>query len=191
VTHIEWYLSEQERRDLKQLDSIIGEYGDGVVQPSLSREFIETLQQQDSLLESSGSSPTSQPELSDDAVNVMTIHKSKGLDFPVVLIPRLTDDEWKPSSRSYDAVEAAVTDEPDAAFMQDFVERDAREQRRLLHVGITRAEEFLVLSGASDEEDGENKEEMGQVCRGGTSVTVGSREQRPSGLGRPPRCLAR
>jgi len=160
VTRIEWYLSGQERRDLTQLDSFIGEYGDDAVQPHLSREFIETLRQQDSLLESSGSSPTSQPELSDDAVNIMTLHKSKGLDFPVVLIPRLTADEWEPSSRDYDALEEAVTDEPEAAFGEDFVERDAREQRRLLHVGITRAEDILVLSGGSDEEEGDTADEM-------------------------------
>ena len=161
VTRVEWYLSEQERRDLTQLDDIVGEYGDDTVQPPLSRDFIETLRQQDSLLESSGSSPTSQPELSEDAVNVMTIHKSKGLDFPVVLIPRLTADEWKPSSRDYDALEEAVTDEPEAAFREDFVERDAREQRRLLHVGITRAEEVLVLSGGSDEEGDTAEETLG------------------------------
>ena len=157
VTRVEWYLSEQERRDLTQLDEIVGEYGDDAVQPPLSRDFVELLRRQDSLLESSGSSPTSQPELSDDAVNVMTLHKSKGLDFPVVLIPRLTADEWAPSSRGYDALEEAVTDEPEAAFREDFVERDAREQRRLLHVGITRAEEVLVLSGGSDEEDDETE----------------------------------
>jgi superfamily I DNA/RNA helicase len=160
VTRVEWYLSEQERRDLTQLDDFVGEYGDDAVQPHLSREFIEALGQRDSLLESGGSSPTSQPELSDDAVNVMTLHKSKGLDFPVVLIPRLTADEWGPSSRDYDALEEAVTDEPEAAFGEDFVERDAREQRRLLHVGITRAEEVLVLSGGSDGEGGGNADEM-------------------------------
>ena len=153
LTHIEWYLSEQERRDLSQLDDVIEGYGDDAVQPPLTPEFVESLVHYDSLLEESGSTPTSQPELADDAVNVMTVHKSKGLDFPVVLLPRLTAAEWEPSSRTYDALETALVDGPNATFAEDFVERDAREARRLLHVGITRAEDVLVLHGGLDEDD--------------------------------------
>jgi len=153
LTNVEWYLSEQERRDLSQLDDVIDGYGDDAVQPPLTPEFVESLVHYDSLLEESGSTPTSQPELADDAVNVMTVHKSKGLDFPVVLLPRLTADEWEPSSRTYDALETALVDGPDATFAEDFVERDAREARRLLHVAITRAEDVLVLHGGLDEDD--------------------------------------
>jgi DNA helicase-2/ATP-dependent DNA helicase PcrA len=153
VTNVEWYLSEQDRRNLTQLDDVVDEYGDGAVQPSLSEEFIEALRRQENVLEESGSTPTSQPELSEDAVNVMTIHKSKGLDFPVVMIPRLTADEWAPSSRTYDGLEEALIDTPEKAFEQDFVERDVHESRRLLHVGITRAEDVLVLHGGSDDEE--------------------------------------
>ena len=153
VTNIEWYLSEQERRDLEQLDEVIDQYGHTAVQPPLTSEFIESLQHYESLFAESGSSPTDQPELADDAVNVMTVHKSKGLDFPVVLMPRLTADEWAPSSRTYDTLEAGLSDGPAAAFDKDFVARDAAETRRVLHVGITRAEDILVLHGSSDEEE--------------------------------------
>jgi superfamily I DNA/RNA helicase len=158
LTNIEWYLSEQERRDLEQLDEIIDQYGQSAVQPPLTAEFIESLQHYESLFAESGSSPTDQPELADDAVNVMTIHKSKGLDFPVVLMPRLTADEWAPSSRTYDAFEAGISDGPGAAFEEDFIARDAAETRRVLHVGITRAEDILVLQGSRDDEDEEGDE---------------------------------
>jgi DNA helicase-2/ATP-dependent DNA helicase PcrA len=153
VTNIEWYLSEQERRDLEHLDEIIDQYGQSAVQPPLTTEFIESLQHYESLFAESGSSPTDQPELADDAVNVMTVHKSKGLDFPVVLMPRLTADEWAPSSRTYDTLETGLSDGPTAAFNDDFLARDAAETRRVLHVGITRAEDILVLHGSHDDED--------------------------------------
>ena len=153
LTNIEWYLSEQERRDLAQLEDVIEQYGDSAVQPPLTPEFIDSLEHYDSLFDESGTAPTSQPDVADDAVNVMTIHKSKGLDFPVVLIPQITADEWAPSSRTYDALETGLSDGADAAFAEDFVERDARETRRVFHVGITRAEDVLVLQGGSEDRD--------------------------------------
>jgi len=153
ITNIEWYLSEQERRDLAQLEDVIEQYGDSAAQPPLTPEFIGSLEHYDSLFDESGSTPTSQPDIADDAVNVMTIHKSKGLDFPVVLIPQVTADEWAPSSRTYDTLETGLSDGAEAAFDEDFVERDARETRRVFHVGITRAEDILVLQGGSEDDD--------------------------------------
>ncbi len=162
ATNIEWYLSEQERRDLEQLDEIIDQYGQSAVQPPLTTDFIESLQHYESLFAESGSSPTDQPELADDAVNVMSVHKSKGLDFPVVLMPRLTADEWEPGSRMYDALEAGLSDGPAAAFNEDFVARDAAETRRVLHVGITRAEDILVLQGGHDNEEDDGDDDSAE-----------------------------
>jgi len=164
VTDIEWYLSEQDRRSLDQLEDVVEQFGDDAVQPSLTGEFIEALRHHDEVFAENGGTPTDQPELADDAVNIMTIHKSKGLDFPVVLMPRLTADEWGPRGRSYDGLEASLTDGPDAAFAQDFVANDARETRRVLHVGLTRAEDMLVLHGASDDDD-DPDEEMTKFLR--------------------------
>ncbi|WP_276282623.1 ATP-dependent helicase [Halorussus caseinilyticus] len=157
ITNVEWYLSERERRDLTRVEEVVEQYGDGAVQPPLTAEFVDSLRRYDSLLDESGSSPASQPELADDAVNVMTVHKSKGLDFPVVLMPRLTAEEWAPDARTYDTLETALSGDPESAFSEDLVARDARESRRVLHVGLTRAEELLVLHGgpAADETDDE------------------------------------
>jgi len=152
-TNIAWYLSEQDRRSLQELEEVIDEFGDDTVQPSLTSKFIEALRHHDEVFTENGGTPTDQPELADDAINVMTIHKSKGLDFPVVLMPRLTADEWEPRGRSYDALEAALNDGPDAAFAQDFIANDSKETRRVLHVGLTRAEDILVLQGGSDEDE--------------------------------------
>ncbi|WP_049936039.1 ATP-dependent helicase [Haloplanus natans] len=166
ITNIEWYLSEQERRDLAQLEDVIEQYGDSAVQPPLTPAFIDSLEHYDSLFDESGSTPTSQPDVADDAVNVMTIHKSKGLDFPVVLIPQVTADEWSPSSRTYDALEIGLSDGPEVAFAEDFVERDARETRRVFHVGITRAEDILVLQGGREEADPDETHPMVEAVDG-------------------------
>ncbi|SDF96453.1 UvrD-helicase domain-containing protein [Halorientalis regularis] len=179
VTNVEWYLSEQERRDLAHLDEIVDQYGTDAVQPPLTGEFVDSLQHYDSLFDESGSTPTDQPELADDAVNVMTVHKSKGLDFPVVMMPRLTADEWEPGSRTYDALETALSDGPAAAFAEDFVARDARETRRVLHVGITRAEDVLVLQGGHDEDEETDHDDPHPIAESLTEILPGRVPWRP------------
>jgi DNA helicase-2/ATP-dependent DNA helicase PcrA len=61
-----------------------------------------------------------------DTVTLMTLHNAKGLEFPVVFITGLEDGLF-PLSRAYD----------DPAEME--------EERRLFYVGITRAEDTLLL----------------------------------------------
>ncbi|MBM7562326.1 DNA helicase PcrA [Fusibacter tunisiensis] len=68
---------------------------------------------------------------SDDAVLLMTIHASKGLEFPVVFLVGL-EDQLFPSFRSMDDEEAL------------------EEERRLCYVGITRAEKCLHVSHAKN-----------------------------------------
>ncbi|MBL8026228.1 MAG: ATP-binding domain-containing protein, partial [Fibrobacteres bacterium] len=61
-----------------------------------------------------------------DSVTLMTLHSSKGMEFPVIFLPGL-DDEVMPSKRSVD-------------------EGNIEEERRLFYVGITRAQKRLYLS---------------------------------------------
>lgn len=70
-------------------------------------------------------------ESTDNAVSLMTLHSSKGLEFPRVFISGL-EDGILPSSRSL------------------LTEHGVEEERRLLYVGITRAQEKLYLSFASE-----------------------------------------
>lgn len=83
-----------------------------------------------------------------DAVQVMTAHKSKGLEFTTVFIPHLTDARWGTvSSRSnftlplQKIAEAGVFDAVD-------------DERRLLYVALTRAKRHLYLSYAGQTADG-------------------------------------
>lgn len=64
-----------------------------------------------------------------DAVTLMTLHASKGLEFPVVCIVGLEEMIF-PSSRS-------------------LLDHDVEEERRLMYVGMTRAQEHLYLTNAT------------------------------------------
>lgn len=65
---------------------------------------------------------------SKDAVRLMTIHSSKGLEFPVVFILGFTEGVF-----------------PSAKTMGDRKELGLEEERRLCYVAITRAEKYLFL----------------------------------------------
>jgi ATP-dependent DNA helicase UvrD/PcrA len=66
-----------------------------------------------------------------DYVKLMTIHNSKGLEFPIVFLVGM-EDELFPSAKA------------------DFSDDDLEEERRLCYVAITRAEEKLHISHASE-----------------------------------------
>ncbi len=76
--------------------------------------------------------------------SLMTLHSAKGLEFPVVFIVGL-EENILPHARSIgpERNPAASTEEKDEA------RRAVEEERRLLYVGITRAEQRLYLVFAS------------------------------------------
>ena len=96
-------------------------------------------------------------EASSDAVQILTIHKAKGLEFPIVVLPGMHQGtgrdrtvphvahDWSSgiyglslgSKRTIGAVLAQAK----------FAVREEAERRRVFYVGMTRAKELLVLSG--------------------------------------------
>jgi DNA helicase-2/ATP-dependent DNA helicase PcrA len=68
---------------------------------------------------------------SENRVTLMTLHSAKGLEFPVVYLAGMEDGLF-PSSMSINSDDRS----------------DIEEERRLCYVGITRARERLVMSGA-------------------------------------------
>lgn len=96
------------------------------------------------------------PETDDDAVRIMTVHGSKGLEFPITILSGLTtkldtrrpgigvlwNDEDLPEVR---VRSTAATLGFDATSTVES-EMDAHEKQRLLYVGLTRARDHLVVS---------------------------------------------
>lgn len=94
-----------------------------------------------------------------DAVKVMTIHKSKGLEFPVVFCPFLKRRGYRATSRiNFDRQYGLIVNDPALPVSQGasptlaaYVEQDRlaaeQEDRRKLYVAFTRAEDLLIISG--------------------------------------------
>ena len=81
-----------------------------------------------------------------DAVAVLTVHKAKGLEFPVVFMTGLVDGRFPARTRRE---QLAI---PTALVEEVLPEGDPRlqEERRLFYVGMTRARDELILTHAAD-----------------------------------------
>jgi DNA helicase-2/ATP-dependent DNA helicase PcrA len=82
------------------------------------------------------------PTLDQDAVNVMTIHQAKGLEFPIVFVPALVDRRF-PSARMGREQLWYI---PDDLFEKDRYQGREDDERRLFYVAMTRARELAVFS---------------------------------------------
>ena len=93
-----------------------------------------------------------------DAVNLMTVHAAKGLEFPVVFIVNIgkgsggTRDDIRvtpaPFSADDDDGEAMVAvSDHDNPVDRDYEEKDHEETKRLVYVALTRARDRLYLAG--------------------------------------------
>ena len=99
-----------------------------------------------------------------DAIRVLTIHKAKGLEFPVVILPGLHQGtknlrkgpsihhDW--SSRCYSVRMGGRSNLGAVLVDMKMAAREEAEQRRLLYVGMTRARDLLVLSGGQTSNPG-------------------------------------
>jgi ATP-dependent helicase/nuclease subunit A len=94
-----------------------------------------------------------------DAVNLMTVHASKGLEFPAVFIVNI----GRGSGGGRDPVRVVASAEDDEGAEpavgigdhesdadKDAEVRDAEESKRLLYVALTRARDRLYLAGVND-----------------------------------------
>ncbi len=81
-----------------------------------------------------------------DAVAVVTVHKAKGLEWPVVFLVGLVDGRFPARARREPLAM------PDALVRGVLPEGDAhvQEERRLFYVGMTRARDELILTHALD-----------------------------------------
>jgi DNA helicase-2/ATP-dependent DNA helicase PcrA len=99
------------------------------------------------LLQQVGDNPaTAEAELEEEAVNVLTVHKAKGLEFAVVFLVSLIEDRF-PGRERREKIPI-----PDEILKEKLPgeENYFQEERRLFYVGMTRAKKFLYLTWARD-----------------------------------------
>lgn len=83
----------------------------------------------------------------EDGIRLMTVHAAKGLEFPVVFLPRLTDSDFPKAHRAEKRLFPQAWHH-DAAEGLDPKELHFEEERRAFYVAITRAMDRLYLSWA-------------------------------------------
>jgi DNA helicase-2/ATP-dependent DNA helicase PcrA len=107
------------------------------------REFVNHL---DALIDAGEDPPVTEADVETPAVRVLTLHKAKGLEFPVVFLVGLVQDKF-PLRRRREPLEAPAELLKDLPPPGDF---HRQEERRLFYVGMTRARRELVLTSARD-----------------------------------------
>lgn len=94
-------------------------------------------------------------ENTNDAVKILTIHGSKGLESPVIIMP----DTVSTPSNIYNYIwfgeELPVWNIPNASIIEEFKvqkkQADNEEYWRLLYVALTRAQDYLIIGGYTNQ----------------------------------------
>jgi DNA helicase-2/ATP-dependent DNA helicase PcrA len=107
------------------------------------REFVRHL---DALMDVGDDPAVAEADTETPAVHVLTVHKSKGLEWPIVFMVDCVQNKF-PSTRRSDPLEMPPGLIKDLLPTGDFHEQ---EERRLFYVGMTRAKERLYLTSAED-----------------------------------------
>jgi DNA helicase-2/ATP-dependent DNA helicase PcrA len=134
--------SEARVKNVARFFDVVKAYGD-VAEHDRVPAFVAHLD----LLREAGDDPAvAEPVLDEDAVHVMTVHKAKGLEFPLVFMVACVEGKF-PLQRRGEPLElpAGLRGEEVGA-----ADAHLHEERRLFYVGMTRAEDELVLTSAAD-----------------------------------------
>lgn len=138
--------TEEDRMDLEYLQSFhkrLQKFEGAYAEPSLKNFMLEM-----NLELESGERGNLEKDLQagPEAIKIMTIHSSKGLEFEYVFLPNMVDKKF-PSMERSEAIELP------AALIKDVVpdgDVHLQEERRLFYVAMTRARQGLYLASADD-----------------------------------------
>lgn len=134
--------NEARARNVARFFETVKAYGD-VAEHDRVPSFVAHLD----LLREAGDDPAvAEVEPDEDAVHVLTVHKAKGLEFPVVFLVGCAEGRFPVQRRRepLELPEQLVRDGPAGAHAH------LHEERRLFYVGMTRARDELVLTSSAD-----------------------------------------
>ncbi len=133
---------EAQVRNLARFFDIAARYGEIAAYDRVP-EFIKHL---DELIAAGEDPSVAEADPDTDAVNVLTVHKAKGLEFSVVFMISCVTDRFPTRNRG------EPIPLPDPLIKDVLPEGDfhLQEERRLFYVGMTRARQELHLTGARD-----------------------------------------
>ncbi len=135
-------LGDRKVQNIAKLFDIIKSFGE-VAHLDRVSIFVEYL---DLLMEAGDDPATAEVDLDADAVHVLTVHKAKGLEFPVVFMVSLVNQKF-PHRNCSEAIPL-----PEQLVREILPQGDfhLQEERRLFYVGMTRAQEELYFTYAHD-----------------------------------------
>jgi exodeoxyribonuclease V beta subunit len=143
-------LGERDLTDYRHVATLLhAQYAAGTRGPALAKWLADAI-----AMARSGDEATRKLDTDQDAVQVMTIHRAKGLQFPVVLLPQLADryvpkDKGRPFT-THDDAGGRITDvgrlgaPGRASRFARYGEEQACDDLRQFYVALTRAQSALI-----------------------------------------------
>lgn len=167
-TRIEWTFTDRDRELLPAIESRIDAFEDAPIDTRLNPELLAYLEDERGLAGTETGRKGSVGSRTEDAVDLMTVHQAKGLDFGVVLVPFLGSRSWWPTPAlqtwggrtNWRLLRRLVDGEIEEPLFRPLGGAETAEQWRVLHVALTRARDRLVLFGNDDPSSGIDVEEL-------------------------------
>lgn len=147
VSTTEFHNQEQVMRDLGVFSAIILDIEKVFVSIDSSQRYQTVLNFLQNVAETGYD--TTQVELMSrpDAITISTVHKMKGLEFPVVFVVDIVNRRFPGDNRRYNGWLPQVLIE--GALARGLYESNRPGEARLFYTAITRAERFLYLTGSA------------------------------------------